>query len=147
MSPIPDGQSPHPAVDEEAVAAFLRTKGATRCPTAYLQPTQADISEADRVALRKHEERVASTRRLSVSRAGIDRGIDTRRKKSKEFLDALRPAIMDIMQTATGTSAIARELNARGIRTSLGSPWTEAAMRYALVNLGLRGDTTSEPDA
>jgi len=39
---------------EEAVAAFLRKKGITRCPTVCVVPTQATIAEADRAAYREH---------------------------------------------------------------------------------------------
>jgi hypothetical protein len=33
---------------DAAVAAFIRNKGVTRCPTACLAPTQASVSAADR---------------------------------------------------------------------------------------------------
>jgi hypothetical protein len=36
---------------ETAVAAFLRTKGVTRCPTACALPTQGTIAATDRAAL------------------------------------------------------------------------------------------------
>ena len=39
---------------EAAVAAFLRTKGVTRCPTVCVIPTQATVAEADRTAYRDH---------------------------------------------------------------------------------------------
>ena len=39
---------------EAAVAAFLRTKGVTRCPTVCVVPTQATVAEADRAAYRVH---------------------------------------------------------------------------------------------
>jgi len=39
---------------EAAVAAFLRTKGVTRCPTVCVVPTQATVAEADRAAYREH---------------------------------------------------------------------------------------------
>jgi len=39
---------------EAAVAAFLRTKGVTRCPTVCVIPTQATVAEADRAAYREH---------------------------------------------------------------------------------------------
>lgn len=38
------------------VAAFIRMKGVTRCPTACAVPTQASIAEADRQALRRRDE-------------------------------------------------------------------------------------------
>jgi hypothetical protein len=39
---------------EAAVAAFMRTKGVTRCPTVCVNPTQATIAEADRAAYRDY---------------------------------------------------------------------------------------------
>jgi hypothetical protein len=41
---------------EAAVAAFIRAKGVTRCPTACVSPTQSIISDGDRAALRRHAE-------------------------------------------------------------------------------------------
>jgi hypothetical protein len=43
---------------EAAVAAFIRSKGITRCPTACALPTQGIVPAADRAAL----ERYAATR-------------------------------------------------------------------------------------
>lgn len=39
---------------EAAVAAFLKTKGVTRCPTVCVVPTQATVAEADRAAYRDY---------------------------------------------------------------------------------------------
>jgi hypothetical protein len=39
---------------EAAVAAFLKKKGVTRCPTVCAVPTQATIGEADRAAYRDY---------------------------------------------------------------------------------------------
>ena len=39
---------------EAAVAAFLSTRGVTRCPTVCVVPTQATIPEADRAAYRDY---------------------------------------------------------------------------------------------
>jgi hypothetical protein len=39
---------------QAAVAAFLSTKGVTRCPTVCVVPTQATIAEADRAAYRDY---------------------------------------------------------------------------------------------
>jgi hypothetical protein len=39
---------------EAAVAAFLRERGVTRCPTVCVVPTQATVAEADRAAYREH---------------------------------------------------------------------------------------------
>ena len=38
---------------EAAVAAFIRSKGITRCPTACALPTQAAPAAADRAALQR----------------------------------------------------------------------------------------------
>jgi 3-methyladenine DNA glycosylase/8-oxoguanine DNA glycosylase len=43
-----------PADDAAAIAAFIRTRGVTRCPTACAIPTQATIPAADRAALARH---------------------------------------------------------------------------------------------
>ena len=39
---------------EAAIAAYLRTKGVTRCPTVCVVPTQATVAEADRAAYRDY---------------------------------------------------------------------------------------------
>jgi hypothetical protein len=39
---------------EAAVAAFLSTRGVTRCPTVCVVPTQATVAEADRQAYRDY---------------------------------------------------------------------------------------------
>ena len=39
---------------EAAVAAFLRSKGVTRCPTVCAVPTQGSVAEADRAAYRDY---------------------------------------------------------------------------------------------
>jgi hypothetical protein len=46
---------------QAAVAAFIRSNGITRCPTACALPTQASVSEADRAALESY----AATRNFS----------------------------------------------------------------------------------
>lgn len=68
---------------DDAVAAFIRTKGITRCPTVCVLPTQAIIASIDRVALENHaaererlrERRAAAWRRSFriLSRSAIDR--------------------------------------------------------------------------
>jgi hypothetical protein len=47
---------------ETEIAAFLWTKGITRCPTACAAPTQASGSAADRAALRQRAERLEALR-------------------------------------------------------------------------------------
>jgi len=39
---------------EAAVAAFIRIRGVTRCPTACALPTQGTVAAADQAALRDH---------------------------------------------------------------------------------------------
>ena len=39
---------------EAAMAAYLRSKGVTRCPTVCVVPTQATVAEADRAAYRDY---------------------------------------------------------------------------------------------
>jgi hypothetical protein len=39
--------------EQEAIAAFIRAKGVTRCPTACAGPTQAAVPAADRRVLRQ----------------------------------------------------------------------------------------------
>jgi hypothetical protein len=39
---------------EAAVAAFIRSNGVTRCPTACALPTQGTIATADRAALQEY---------------------------------------------------------------------------------------------
>jgi hypothetical protein len=41
---------------DDAIAAFIRMKGVTRCPTACAVPTQASVADADRQALRRRDE-------------------------------------------------------------------------------------------
>ena len=48
---------------EAAVAAFLRTKGVTRCPTACALPTQGTIAATDRAALENYAIARARVRR------------------------------------------------------------------------------------
>jgi hypothetical protein len=47
---------------EVEIAAFIRTKGITRCPTACAAPTHASGSTADREALRLRAERLEALR-------------------------------------------------------------------------------------
>ena len=42
--------------NEDAIAAFIRLKGVTRCPTACAATTQAAVATSDRVALRQRAE-------------------------------------------------------------------------------------------
>ena len=53
---------------EAAVAAFISSKGVTRCPTACALPTQGTVTAADRAAL----ENYAAARSLSRQRKAAD---------------------------------------------------------------------------
>jgi hypothetical protein len=53
---------------EDEIAAFIRTKGVTRCPTACAAPTHASGDAADRAALR---DRAAKMEALREERARL----------------------------------------------------------------------------
>ena len=52
---------------EAAVAAFIRSRGVTRCPTACLARTQASVPAADRMALEQYEAGREQSRRSHVA--------------------------------------------------------------------------------
>ena len=52
---------------EAAVAAFIRNRGVTRCPTACLVRTQASVPEADRTALEHYEAGREQSRRSHLA--------------------------------------------------------------------------------
>lgn len=54
---------------DAAVAAFIRAKGVTRCPTACAVPTQASVAEPDRQALRRRAEQREAKREERKLRA------------------------------------------------------------------------------
>lgn len=54
---------------EAAVAAFLKKRGVTRCPTVCAVPTQATVAEADREAYRNYVS-AQETARLEKQKAG-----------------------------------------------------------------------------
>ena len=41
---------------ETALSEFLRCKGITRCPTAFVAPTRGTVRDRDRAALRSYED-------------------------------------------------------------------------------------------
>jgi hypothetical protein len=51
-----------------AVAEFLRKKGVTRCPTACVVPTHADVTAADRAALRDYDAAREAARQEKLNR-------------------------------------------------------------------------------
>jgi hypothetical protein len=68
---------------DAAVAAFIRTKGVTRCPTAYALPTEGTVTTADRAALkayavkreRSRQRKIAAHAHLFAA-AGVTRSAD-----------------------------------------------------------------------
>jgi hypothetical protein len=52
---------------EAEVAAFIRSKGVTRCPTACLVRTQASVPAADRAALERYEAERDRSRRENLA--------------------------------------------------------------------------------
>jgi len=51
---------------EAEIAAFIRSRGVTRCPTAYAVPTRGISSEADRVVLRRRANELEMAREEQV---------------------------------------------------------------------------------
>jgi hypothetical protein len=60
---------------EAAVAAFIRTKGVTRCPTACLVRTQASVPDADRAALELYEAGREQSRRENLAAVARSLGV------------------------------------------------------------------------
>lgn len=57
---------------EAAVAAFIRAKGITRCPTACAGRTQGRVAETDRAALRQRDEQLeGKARRAAAARGSV----------------------------------------------------------------------------
>ena len=48
---------------EAEIAAFIRAKGVTRCPTAFAVPTHGSNDPGDRAALRQRAEHLEAVRR------------------------------------------------------------------------------------
>ena len=57
---------------DTAVDAFIRAKGVTRCPTAFVVPSQATLAEVDRRALQRRAKRLEA---LREERTHLRRGI------------------------------------------------------------------------
>ncbi len=51
-----------PQEHEAAIAAFIHSRGVTRCPTVCAVRTQASVAEADRQALRERAARLEAIR-------------------------------------------------------------------------------------
>ena len=56
---------------DAAVAAFIRARGVTRCPTACAVPTQASVTEADRLALRRRDDGLEAVREERLRHAAL----------------------------------------------------------------------------
>ena len=52
------------------IAAFIRTKGVTRCPTACVVPTQGAPDPADQAALEQYEIARDQLRRMKLAARG-----------------------------------------------------------------------------
>jgi hypothetical protein len=53
---------------EAAIAAFIKTRGVTRCPTACAVRTQGTVSVADREALQRRADEIEQLRLIRRSR-------------------------------------------------------------------------------
>jgi hypothetical protein len=60
---------------EAEIAAFIRSRGVTRCPTAYAAPALGISSEADRVALRSRAKELEVAREEQVRRRRSSRSL------------------------------------------------------------------------
>ncbi len=58
---------------EAAVAAFIRAKGVTRCPTVCVVRTQGSVAEADRAALRQRDDEIEAQREERRHQAALRR--------------------------------------------------------------------------
>ncbi|HZT88048.1 MAG TPA: hypothetical protein VFA12_08770 [Stellaceae bacterium] len=134
---------------EAAVAAFIRTRGVTRCPTACVVPTQATIADADRAALHRRWAENESLRNQEGGRSGLmlsqgatprlardagARGRDSLKANADRFAASVLPIIMSLQADGIiGLSAIADALNARGIGAPRGGKWRGSAVRRLLA--------------
>jgi hypothetical protein len=59
---------------EAEIAAFIRAKGVTRCPTACAAPSQASGNTADRAALRQRAEQLEAARQEKIRQVLAPRG-------------------------------------------------------------------------
>ncbi len=74
IGPVP---TMSPGEYEAAVAAFIRIRGVTRCPTACLVRTQASVPAADRAALERYETGRDQSRRENLAAAARSLGVLT----------------------------------------------------------------------
>jgi len=76
--PVPGAPVMSSSDYDAAVAAFIRNKGVTRCPTACLVRTQASVPAADRAALEQYEAERERSRRENLTAAARWSGIGLR---------------------------------------------------------------------
>jgi hypothetical protein len=89
--------------DDDAIAAFIRSSGVTRCPTSCVAPTQAVVAAADRLALSKLAEQrevfwEAKREARVLHRLG---GAEPRRNTSEEHDKASRCGIACMRVTSS----------------------------------------------
>jgi hypothetical protein len=56
---------------EAEIAAFIRARGVTRCPTACVAPTHGSADSADRAALRERADRLEALREARMRQAWL----------------------------------------------------------------------------
>jgi hypothetical protein len=135
---------------EAAVAAFIRTKGITRCPTACVVQTQATIGPDDRDALHRRWAETESRRLQNGGRSGLmlsqtgsgprlahdagARGRDSLKASADRFAASVLPIVASLQASGiTGLSALADALNTRGIGAPRGGKWRGSAVRRLLA--------------
>jgi hypothetical protein len=137
---------------EAAVAAFIRTKGVTRCPTACVVQTQATIAPDDRAALHRRWAETESRRTQQGGRSGLllsqtgsgtasklardagARGRDSLKANADRFAASVLPIVASLQASGiTGLSALAEALNSRGIGAPRGGKWRGSAVRRLLA--------------
>jgi hypothetical protein len=57
--------------EDDAIAEFIRSKGVTRCPTAFTSPTSASANDADRLRLQQHAEVIEVQRLKRMKKLGL----------------------------------------------------------------------------
>jgi hypothetical protein len=89
QNPISASPALSPSEYEDAVAAFIRNKGITRCPTACLVRTQASVPAADGAALERYEAERDRSRRENFAAGARLLGVIVR--QSAEGRSGQRP--------------------------------------------------------
>jgi hypothetical protein len=108
-----------------AVAAFIRTKGVTRCPTACVLPTQGSVSASDRAALRARAMQGKQEGFLSTSSLS-----ETARAYAKKIVK--RVSELKVSEGLRAPNDIANRLNQEGLLKPRGGFWTSSALSLYL---------------